>query len=236
MFAAKLTEEVLAAHDHAVVENKYRDRLLQIISEDKERLQFTPDHREILPKRSHLIFIHDDMMQLQPNHKLVHAGSLSGFYPMTYGYTSRRFTFVKKELGLKSFPIALDMRYKDDLPMFVADEHRIRGEVYAIRPQQLILLDTHRQNGVQFNRVKVNINIGSRKLRQWHWFDAHGRIHYERELEREEMITQEMFMYIGREDYWRDQLTTGFFDFKPIDIIQEDRLWLKKYYQYSRVR
>lgn len=222
--------------EEAIAEDVLRSKIKDILDWDRERLQFTPDYQKLSQQLSVLVFIHDDMMQLQPNHDIVKMGSLSGFFPFMYGYTSRRLSFVKKELGLKSFPVALDIRDKDDLQMFMADEYRIRGEVYAIRPQQIIELDRHRQNGVQFHRISVNINIGYQKLFRRHWFDAEGRIHNEYNLGREEMITQVMQMYVGRTEYWMDQLKAGFFDFKPIDIITEDRLWLKEYYQYSRVR
>lgn len=210
--------------------------IMDLLHEDHRRLQFTPDYYLISQKKSHLVFIHDDMMQLQPNHSKVVEGSLSGFYPLSYGYTSRRFSFIKKELGLKSFPIALELRDTEELPMFMADSYRIRGEIYAVRPQTLIELDTHRQNGVQFQRRRVNINVGFRKLRQAHWVDANAKDRYALNLDREEMCSSECWMYVGREDYWKDQLHAGFFDFKQVDIIQEDRLWLKEYYQYSRVR
>lgn len=225
--AARIAEEELTV----------RQMIFQkILYEDNQRLQFTPDYIKLSQQKSVLVFIHDDMAQLQPNHDLVRVGSLSGFYPLGYGYTSKKFTFVKKELGLKSFPVALSLKDKENLPMFMADEYRIRGEIYAIRPQALIALDTHRQNGVQFKRVEVNINIGYQKLWEHHHFDSAGIKKYTTHLDKEEMLTQPMQMYIGREEYWMDQLMAGFFDFKSIDIIQEDRLWLKEYYQYSRVR
>jgi hypothetical protein len=222
-----------------IYDNNIRKRLYEdTLKWDKDRLQFTPDYAQLSQKKSHLVFIHDDMMQLQPNHSMVVEGSMHGFYPLTYGYTAKKMTFVKKELGLASFPIALSIRDRDELPMHIADEYRIRGEVYAIRPDQLIKLDIHRQNGVQFERVKVNINHCFRRLRRKEWFDASGRTKYEHNLSPENMITDEMMMYVGREAYWKDQFLAeeGFFNFKPIDIIQEDRLWLKEYYQYSRVR
>lgn len=202
---------------------------------DQDRLRFTPDYPIISKKKSLLLFVHDDMMQLQPHHSLIQQGSLSGFYPLDYGYTSKKFSFIKKELGLNSFPVALDLKDKGELPQYMADEYRIRGEIYAIRPQQFILLDIHRQNGVQFRRIPVNINIGSRKLWEKYYFTAEGQKRYTYDLGKEEMCTQEMMMYVGIEEYWKDQLHAGFFDFKPIDIITEDRLWLKEYYQYSRV-
>lgn len=212
----------------------HQQAILAILQEDQQKLQFTPDYKELCQHRSRFLFVHDDMAQLQPNHPMVQVG-LSGFYPLAYGYTSRAFQFVKKDLGLKSFPIALDMRETGDLPMYMADKYRIRGEIYAIRPETFISLDTYKQNGVQFVRQKVNVNIGFQKQRRRKWFDASGHERFEYLLDREEMISQEMFMYVGREEYWRDQLN-GFFDFKPIPIIQEDRLWLREYYQYSKVR
>jgi len=203
----------------------------EIITWDKDRLQYTPDYHLLSVVRSHLVLVPDDMAQLQPNHRLVHDGSLSGFYPLAYGYTARRFSFIKKELGLKSFPIALELYHelKEELPVWMSDEYRLRGEIYAIRPQQIVLLDTHRQNGVQFERVKLNVNIGYQK-----YYKRKTKADYF--LEREEMITIPMWMYIGRTEYWEDQLKAGFFDFKPVKIKTEDRLWLKQYYEYSRVR
>jgi hypothetical protein len=213
--------------------NPVHDAITALLYEEKQRLQFTPDYHDIGTRRGNLVFVHDDMMMLQPNHDLVKDG-LSWFYPFAYGYTSQKFSFVKKELGLKSFPIAIDLRNTDDMPMHVAQTYRIRGELYALRPQTIIELDTHRQNGVQFQRIKVNINVASRKLRRSVWTDANGRDKSEYKLGKEEMITVPCWMYVGREAYWKDQLESQFFDFKSIDIVQEDRLWLKEYYQYNR--
>lgn len=224
------------AQQQITAEIDYKNALDSYIGNCLDANQFTPDLWQLEQKKSHLVFIHDDMMMTQPNHDLVKNGSLSGFYPLNYGYTTRKFTFVKKELHDKSFPIAIDIREKDNLPHWMAKECRIRGEIYAIRPMQFIALDNHRQNGVQFKRVKVNINIGYRKLMKHTITDSRGKAYSEFNLCREEMTTQEMFMYVGREEYWKDQLESGFFNFSPVEIIEEDRLWLTKYYQYSRIR
>lgn len=212
--------------------NAVADAITALIYEDKQRLQFTPDYHTIGSRKGNLVFVHDDMMMLQSNHDLVKTG-LSGFYPFAYGYTSQRFNFVTKDLGLKSFPIALQLKDTQDVPMHVADAYRIRGEIYALRPQSIIELDTHRQNGVQFQRVRVNINVASRPLRHWSWTDANGIDKHEYRLDRENMISVPCWMYVGREEYWKDQLQSEFFGFKSIPIVQEDRVWLKEYYQYN---
>lgn len=209
---------------------------IQQLIQGYELPEFTPDLWEREQEKEHLVFIHDDMMQLQSNHSLVQGG-LSGFYPFQYGYTTKRFSFVTKNLGLKSFPIALDLRdLAEELPMWIADSHRIRGEIYALRTPSIIALDNHRRNGVEFTRTKVNINIGYKKLWKSHWFNAFGRQVNEYQLGKEEMLTVSCFMYIGRNEYWKDQLLADAFNFNPINIVTEDRLWLQKYYQYSRVR
>lgn len=199
--------------------------------------EYTPDLWELEQKKEHRVFIHDDMMQLQPHHELVRAGSLSGFYPFQYGYTTKKFSFVEKDLGLKSIPIALDLRdLAEELPVYIGESHRIRGEVYAVRTNTLIELDNHRQNGVQFERRRVNINIGYKKLWRSHWFNAFGNKQYAHTIGKEEMISVECWMYLGREEYWKDQLLADAFKFNPIQVVEEERLWLTKYYQYSRVR
>lgn len=215
------------------------DTLHRIYEEDKERLQFTPDYAELEQKKGHLLFIHDDMAQLQPHHDLVKEGSLSGFYPFNYGYTARNFTYLNKNLGLKSIPIALDLRDRDNIPRCMSDTARIRGEVYAVRPRTFISLDTHRQNGIQFKRTQVTVNIPSKKVKKHTTTDSTGRVFIDYSLSKEEMVSVQAWMYIGREEYWKDQLhaEAGFFDFTPVDIIEEEeRLWLRRYYQYSRVR
>lgn len=210
--------------------------------------EFTPDLWELEQKKEHRVFIHDDMMQLQPYHSLISEGALKynkkereledgKFYPLQYGYTTKKFSFIQKELGLKSIPIALDLRdLAEELPVWIGNAQRIRGEVYAVRTPTLVELDNHRMNGVQFQRRRVNINIGYKKLWRSHWFNAFGNKKYEYQLGKEEMISVECWMYIGREDYWKDQLLADAFKFNPVDTVTEDRLWLTKYYQYSRVR
>lgn len=218
-----------------VAEQQQQERVKRLI-QSYAPPPFTPDLWQLEMRKAHPVFIADDMMQTQPNHKMVAEGGLSGFYPFHYGYTSQRYNFVKKNLGLKSFPIALDLRETDELPAFMVERHRIRGEVYALRAEQIIALDNHRQNGVQFTRTPVTINIGHRKNYKHTTTDSKGNKFIDYSLGREEMTSITAFMYVGREAYWKDQLEAGFFDFSPIDIIQEDRLWLKEYYQYSRVR
>jgi hypothetical protein len=170
--------------------------------------EFTPDIFHLEQFKSQLLFVHDDMAQLQPNHDLIKEGSLSGFYPFNYGYTTKSYSFLKKNLGLKSFPIALDIPIDvaNQLPTYMSEEYRIRGELYAIRPLQFLKLDTHRQNGVQFIRRRVNINIGYKKLYHHSITDSKGVYHSEYNLGKEQMLTVQAWMYVGREEYWRDQL------------------------------
>lgn len=237
MFGRKqqqLTAEVLRISE---IEMKIRNL---IIGDMKDR-EFTPDYPILSQKKSQLLFVPDDMMQLQPRHELVVYGSRHGFRPLDYGYTSKKFSFVKKELGLESFPVALDLRQREDLPLFMGETHRIRGEIYAICSKHFLTLDRYKQNGVQFERRRVNINVGSQKLYRIPRKGDFGKPAfdkiYDHELGRQEMCSVECWMYIGREDYWRDQLIDGFFAFKPIPIIEEEnKVWLKTYYQYSRVR
>lgn len=230
---AKAVSDFTEAMNEALGDNQLRDKIRGILHPEAE---FTPDLWMLEQKKSHLVFIHDDMMQTQPNHSMVQAQSLSGFYPFCYGYTARRYSFVKKNLGLQSFPIALNLRETDNLPYWMADSQRLRGEVYAIRTPGIIALDNHRQNGVQFERLKVMINIGHRKNYKHTTTDSKGIVHIDYSLGKEEMTSVMAYMYVGREDYWKDQLEAGFFDFTPVPIVEEDRLWLKTYYQYNRVR
>ena len=216
-------------------------QIRNLIIEDHKKWEFTPDYPKLSQVKAHPIFVPDDYAQLQPNHNLVTDGSITGgFYPLDYGYTSKRFSFIKKELGLQSFPIALDLRETGDLPTFMGVAHRIRGEIYFIRSSQFLILDRHRQNGVQFERRRININVGSRKLYRIPRKGDFGKPQFEKiydhHLGPEEMCSVSCWMYFGKEEYWRDQLVDGFFAFKPIEIAEADKVWLKEFYQYSRVR
>ena len=213
-----------------------RDSIHRIVEEDKAMLRFTPDYPLLSQKKSHLVFIHDDMMQTLPNHRLIVEGSCSGFYPLCYGYTTKTYNFVKKSLSQASYPIAFDLKDVGHLPVYMANRHRIRGEIYAIRPFQMIALDNHRQNGVEFQRQKVNINVGYRRQYRTHYFNSLGNKIYNYHLGKDEMLAQPCWMYFGKEEFWSEQLRDGFFSFDKIPIIEEDRIWLKEYYQYNRVR
>lgn len=193
--------------------------------------QFTPDIAELEERSANLLFIADDMMLFNPNHDMVTKGSLSGMEPFHYAYTAKSFSFVKKNLGKESFPIALDIRDTSELPKWMSQTARIRGELYAIRGSQFKILDTHRQNGVQFRRERVMINIPYKKLLKHQGKSPHGTYPYY-DLSKEQMYSVLAYMYVGRTEYWIDQLKAGFFDFSPVGICEEDRIWLKKYFMY----
>lgn len=177
---------------------------------------YSPDMGILQQNHRHLIFVHDDMMAGKKNSDLIVATSITGRWPLAHCYTEEKFYYWKKDLGELSYPIALEkiptgFTRHDNTPA------KIWGELYAIRPHAFNLLDTERENGVQFLRKRVDV-----------------RIPYIHSNPIPDLLehTMEVWMYIGVHDYWDDQLG-GIHTSRPIEKTPDPRSWLGEHYRFK---
>lgn len=192
--------------------------------------RLTPDIWKLEQYHRQLIFVCDDMMKGNKNHSLIAEASASGddpFHPTCY--TLKPFTLWKKDLGTESFPVAMEDGYEPTgFLRWPAEPARIRGELYAIRPYQFIKLDIHRQNGVQFRRIRTAITL------------PYNQVKYTQKrplpkIAGEYIETIQAWMYVGVPEYW-DNLLGGVFNTKPVDLFEHDkpRTWIDKYYKFKQ--
>lgn len=198
----------------------------------------TPDIGELEAQFFNPIFVCDEMMMNSDVHKdFIIPGSATGYFPISTCYTSKKFYFVEKNLGKSSFPIAFESLENDgELPVHLARKSRIRGELFYLRGCQFIHLDNYKINGVQFLRKKVRVHIPYFKIMREHWFNEYGNIQNNWLRTPEHVVSVEAHMYVGVEEYWKDQLfaETGFFDFKPVTVFkEEERVWLREHFDYK---
>lgn len=190
--------------------------------------QHSPDLWRLMQYQRQWIFIPDDMKMGHRHHKLISEESASGvdpFHPACY--TRKNYTLWKKDLGTESFPIAFEESFKpSNFVRWPPEPARIMGELYAIRPSQFILLDNHRQNGVQFIRKRVDISIPY----------VEARYSKEKPLPvlKDCLHTLQAWMYLGVPQYW-DPLLGGVFDTHSLPLYEHEtpRIWMKHFYKYD---
>lgn len=197
--------------------------------------EFTPDIAELESRQYSFVFMPDECMMLERKHELVTPGA-SGFYPFYEDcYTSEDFCFIEKRLGKESFPIAFKPLDNGDLPIWMNKKQRIKGELYALRGCSFKDLDKYKLNTVQCNRVKVNINIPTVKQHRTETQSYNGLWSCEYNLSKTYITTISAYMYVGREEYWIDQLLhhDSFFNFAPVHTTEVDRIYIKKCFNYK---
>lgn len=123
---------------------------------------------------------------------------------------------------------------------------KIKGQVYKIRPQQIInILDKDRQNGVEFIRKRVRLIVPYRMVV---WVKDHNLdpdfgsagefcrsdyLHKSIKHTKERVGIIRAWMYIGNPNYW-DKLISAY-DNIPVETFHaKNRQWCKTYYHIRR--
>lgn len=195
----------------------------------------TPDLVWLTRRHFQLLFVYGTQMRGHPQHELVME---HGAYAATT-YTDGKFSLWKKRLGKESFPIALEnsgWRRPDwNVPPF----GRVQGELYAISTEQLIALDKHYQNTLEFQRKRVPLVLPYRKLFKIPGTEIQRHIEESLGIEpKSSVVTTQpgvqlvkAHMYIGRSDYWDNQLE---YMFSSAPLHQPRLGWLGDYYVFTK--
>jgi len=208
---------------------------------DQHTPKYTPDIHLLEQHWWNPVFIPDDCMihhsyhitERGSRHDLVKEGA-SGYDPFYEDcYTAKPFTFLEKNLGKQSFPIPFDPINDNDLPMWMNKSHRIKGELYALSSKSIIELDNHRLNTVQFDRVKVTINIPYAQKYRDIAQSYNGVWSSTYRSSKTNIVSIQAHMYVGRFEYWRDQLLK-LDNFSPVKVEKNpDRIYVKDFYNYK---
>lgn len=207
----------------------------QWIAEASSQNPLTPDAWVLSRFQYQLLFVYGTQMRGHPQHELVMN---HGAYAAT-AYTDGKFSLWKKRLGHESYPIALEGSGWRRPDWARPPHERVQGELYAIQTQQLIELDKHFQNTLEFKRKRVPLVLPYRELFTVPGTPLQQAIDASLGLDtKDQVVTTETkvhlvkaWMYIGCSEYWDEQLEHMF---APVAIYQPKIGWLGDYYSFTR--
>jgi hypothetical protein len=186
--------------------------------------QYTPDAALLSRQEFQPIFVYDRHMEGRDDFADI-CGDIHEL-PSPVGFSCETFCTWRKNLGKLSFPIALPAPQQNHKHPLWADLARetcwfkdappalIKGIIYTINSSAFFSLDRHYRNGLHFTRKKIKIQIPCR------YKEETGGNEY--------MLTQWAWAYIGRSEYWSDQLDAGMF-FSPVRIFKPKNALLTEY-------
>src|SRR6266478_2875097 len=102
----------------------------------------TPDLVQFERREYSLFFEYGDLQDKMPKHQMVSP------YYSTSAYTTEKYGLIKQCIYDDTYPIAFNDHFRDR-PI---KRQKIKGELYAVKMPNAILVDSYRQNGVFFQR------------------------------------------------------------------------------------
>jgi gamma-glutamylcyclotransferase (GGCT)/AIG2-like uncharacterized protein YtfP len=197
----------------------------------------TPDLWVLQRYDFQLIFVYGTQMSGHPQHELVME---HGAYAAA-AYTAQQYTLWKKRLGRSSFPIALQGSGWRTPDWRTPPLARVQGELYAIEAKQLLELDKHFQNTLEFDRKRIPLLIPYHELVRafkprtgmQQFIEDSLRIPNGHHLVTADTKVKlvKAWTYIGKSDFWTDQLAHYF---HPVNTYTPRYGWLGDYYAFTR--
>lgn len=168
---------------------KKTDPLWEQFSEEANRkAQFTPDIEDVQDKYCHNVFIYNECQSHGPKNNVINGSVYGG-----HSYTeSSDYVLYKKLLAKETYPFAFEITDDEKLgrSSYIGDMGQIMGELWLIRPNDLIALDNYMLNTVQFDRKRVKIVVPFHADEQSP-VDVH---------------TIEAWMYVAKKKFWSPQI------------------------------
>lgn len=191
----------------------------------------TPDIWKLEQLQFQNIFIPDEMMLGKPQNSLIAEFGREGMVPTHPScFTLEKFTFFKKDLGVASYPIAMEKGWNpEDYHRVKPVPAKIKGQLYTIFSQGIKKLDIHRQNTLQFKRIRTDISL------PFH----HVSYSTERPLpkiSRPYLRTVEAWMYVGIPEYWGSRIGDlfGITECNHFEYNEPDqKFWVDRYYKFE---
>jgi len=162
-------------------------------------LMTTPDYGFLAEHQYQLLFVYDDMM-----HNRRKMNKSTDWFRLSGAFTRNQHLLYKKKLGTETFPIPLPAPHEKGA--------HIKGELWAVRPDEFLWLDKQKENGLLFERKRVHVNVPYRKV-VWTKdtiFKDDGTWETGTVLKEEQNKIIVCWMYVGIPQYWNDQLDAGF--------------------------
>lgn len=210
------------------------------VSSELDATKFTPDIAILEEYEWQLYFATDETKKDHLKHSLVGAESeykFPGFTQQGYNYWDHQAPFLP--------PIPMKATSPENLLPFFPPVAKIKGEVYAIRPQRFLELDRYKQNTVEYQRERVRLIVPYRKVL---WLKDHNldpafgvqevfaRSRYAGssiKTSEERVAIIRAWMYIGKPEFW-DPLISAY-DYTSVETFHaKNRRWCDIYYSIRR--
>ena len=191
--------------------------------------EFTPDIAVLEQSQFQLVFVCDDLMMAGRNYPLIADCSAK----VARAFTQRPYNFYRKRTDGSS--VVMNPSGKSETGCY-----KIKGEVHSVLSSEMIRLDNHYQNGVQFKRYRTKLlypttPTGTIENKSEDGSPLPFTLQGKKRFTLSERVDPiEAWMYIGLRSYW-DDLLDGGFAFEPVHLAEPERPrnWLPKYYHWQ---
>jgi len=223
-----LEDNMLSALKKIILPEKVDKPQPNLIAEWANQNQMSPDVWQLEQYMWQLIFVPYDFQRDFDNKEELETNSYMGAPVHPVCYSLNEFNFFVKDLGVKSFPIPMPEQYvPSNFLQWPVVPARVKGSLWAIRPQVLFSLDKTKLNTVQFRRQRVRITLPYREVR----FDED---HPLPQISPDYLVTCTAWMYIGIPEYWDDQIG-GIF--KSCQVERKEfispKKWITGFYEFE---
>jgi len=198
------------------------------------KTKYTPDISKIEEYAWMPVFVCDELKKNHLKHNLL-GDELHYAGP---AFTRMTFRLWEKRSDPTASPIPMKAQKEENgFVRYFPPPARIKGEVWIIRPQQFLVLDTYKQNTVEFRRKRVEVLLPHRPL-VWlkdPYKDPENTLSGYRppiKLGDELVYIFKPWMYIGRSSFWDPHLTA--FDYEAGSLFKSDREWCQQFYHVRR--
>ena len=148
-----------------------------ILSNLYRRQDRTPDFHELRMHDYVALFVYDTMKK----------GFLQDDYLKNSHYLGKGYTITDKYYMNVTAGNGNAVIFKEDNPHSMKSG-KIRGEVYAVKPELLLDIDSYHQNGIMYDREQRNIVLQDQRL------ETGGKSF---------IPTRRCHLYIGRWEHWK---------------------------------
>lgn len=217
------------------------------ISEATNATQFTPDVAFIENIQVHILFLVDNHQSQFKGFDIVKDGLA---FSNGHAFTRDKFQMWKKPLGRESFPVPiLSTPTNETVAPWFPKPRVIKGELYGVRAYTLMELDKAMANTVQFVRRRVRLVYPYHGLYRMpvekgleYISRTERHIRYETDIPKK-MLSPELihkpsaWMYVGRDEYWADQMGESAYDsrLKVVRAFEPKRDgMIRSYYQFTK--
>lgn len=219
-----------------VPEYGYSVPMLHEVLAEEAKTKYTPDISKLEEQEWQSVFVCDELKKDHLKHSLL-GDDLHYAGP---AYTQKKYRFWENRDDPTVSPIPMKVLDKEsDAVLYFPPPALVKGELWYIRSQQLLTLDTYKQNTVEYRRQRVKVILPHRQvvwLKDPYLDPEETRSGYRPSLKLgpEMVYIFRPWMYLGRRLFWEPHLTA--YNFKPVSLYQSERQWCKQFYHVKRPR